>query len=71
MMQVTRQRVQTKALGGSCLGCFYLDPNSAATGLTLEDCRNAEKRLEEAGDSIRFTDLGASWLYRFSGCRSA
>ncbi|CAE7781489.1 unnamed protein product [Symbiodinium pilosum] len=31
MMQVTRQRVQTKALGG----------------LTLEDCRNAEKRLEE------------------------
>ncbi|CAE7414671.1 unnamed protein product [Symbiodinium natans] len=31
MMQVTRQRVQTKALGG----------------LSLEDCRNAEKRLEE------------------------
>lgn len=31
MMQATRQRVQTKALGG----------------LTLEDCRNAEKRLEE------------------------
>lgn len=54
MMQMTRKRVQTTALGGpflsfACrvLGCC--DRLMGLQGLTHEDCRNVEKRLEEAG----------------------
>ena len=60
MMQLTRKRVQTTALGGGLNAFRWFECGRATPGLTHEDCRNVEKRLEE----VRKTGTFVWWFPR-------